>query len=145
MTPDEQLAAIRERHAKMPEGDYTKREPYDDWGLVRRPDGWPFADVAMSIDSSTQAWGGPAPEFVEAKREFVANAVSDIDFLLARIDTLAADLAAANQRADGAARVERDAVVAWLKQRADDQEDRGDDIAIRLSADAIERGEHEQD
>ena len=54
-------------------------------------------------------------------------------------------LIAANRRAADAARIEREAVVAWLKQRADDQEDRGDDVAIRMAADAIERGEHEQD
>lgn len=125
MTTDEQLAAIRERHAKMPEGDYTKREPHDDWGLVRRPDGWPFADVAMSIDSSTQVWGGPAPEFVEAKREFVANAVADIAVLLARIATLTAERDEANERrAETVAMCEQlTAELAAAKKRADECED----------------------
>jgi hypothetical protein len=89
MTPNDTqaIAAIAERHAKMPKGDYTKRceNPRDDWGLVRRPDGMPFADVAMSCDYNLEDCGKPVPPFVEAKREFVANAVADIDTLLQAI------------------------------------------------------------
>lgn len=151
----QQLAAIRERRAKMPDGDYTKREQHDDWGLVRRPDGWPFADVCVSVDYGHEDVGKTAPDFVDAKREFVSHAVADIDTLLAMLadaelrrsetvamcDLLRQDVQAAEEEAATAADTRQAEIVAWLKQCADDQEDRGDDIAIRMAAVSIERGE----
>jgi len=76
---------------------------------------------------------------VTAERDEAEANIGEVNQLLA--DTLSRTKSA-EQRAEDAARVERDAVVAWLKQRADDQEDRGDDVAIRMAAYAIERGEH---
>ena len=57
-------------------------------------------------------------------------------------ERLVSELRAERKRADEAAKREREACVAYLRMFADISVHEGISIALRLRADAIERGEH---
>lgn len=149
MTTDERLAEIRERHE-------TIAALENEIPLMTKYQG--------NRDECGEAlWRLPAHAAITLceLRNAVPKLLADIDTLLAAIADRDAVIAETLRRiefenkgdkhVDVAQAVmdyvaemckqEREQIVAWLKERADEQEDRNDDIAIRNAAYALARGE----
>ncbi len=140
----QQLAAIHERHEKATaDAIETFKQRHPHWNI-------PTED---EIASCYEAYFGDGEVkfllalLADAERERdhyneeAKHAWGNVKIFQDELTKVQQLLAAANERAEQAAAARQAEIVSWLKQRADDQEDRGDDIAIRMAAVAIEAGE----
>jgi len=148
MTTDEQLAAIRDRHAKYGYGfdpkydkadiaallaridtltaerNYLEQNETVVWEVLQLPDGSTIHDVAAAVFKLRQERDTLTAERDEAEanigevNQLLADTLSLTKIAEQQAERLTAELAAAQARADG----ERATVVAWLARDADRME-----------------------